>query len=170
MKLLQLPKNKYLRLLINVGFILFWWLFSTAVINRYLVVGIIEYLDPKAFVQGSDSINFWLSIVLPIGWSTTFVPILFVTWFLFLKNKFDRLGINIFLIEFWFFLVAISYQQITSYLINENLNLYLNITRSTIGNFDVAFLLFFIIPSLLVSGFIWVDKLRPRPRITRSKD
>ena len=164
MKSLQLPKNKYLRLLINVGFILFWWFFSTAVINRYLVSGIIKYFDPNAF---QDSIS---SYILALLWSTTFVPILFFTWFLFLKNKFDRLGINIFLLEFWFFLAAISYQQITFNLIDKNLNLYLNITKHTIGNFDVAFLLFFIIPSLLVSVFIWFDKLRPRPRITRSKD
>ena len=138
--------------------------FSTTVINRHLLSRIIEYFDPNAFQVPISNYIF------PIAWSIAFVPILIVTWFLFLKNKLDRIGINILFIELWFFLASYFYQQITSYILRKNPNLYFNIISPKIGNSEIAFLLFFIIFSLLISGFIWFDKLKPRPKITRSKD
>ena len=82
------------------------------------------------------------------------------------KNKFARLGINIFIIVFWYF----SLDKIIWELIM--LRGYDYLLKDWLGNNGYFFLLLivFIVPSLLLSRLIWFGRILPRPRITRSKN
>ena len=86
------------------------------------------------------------------------------------KNKFARLGINIFIVVFWYFLSSILYFKFEYFLMDFNSILWSVIYKAYVGPFTLAFLLFFIIPSFLVSRLIWFGRILPRPKITRSKD
>jgi len=92
MKRLQLPKNKFARLAINIAFIPTWWLFATRVINRHIFQKIVEYFDPQGFVQGSVSFNYWYSLAIPVGLSIATVPIVLFSIYIWFpkKNKITR--------------------------------------------------------------------------------
>ena len=85
------------------------------------------------------------------------------------KNKFARLGINIFIIVFWFFLSANLWSNLDNYAIN-NLSFFAFLGEYYAGSMSLLYLILFLIPSFLISRFIWFGRLFPRPRITRSKD
>ena len=82
------------------------------------------------------------------------------------KNKFARLGINIFIIVGWYLLL----DKIIWLLIMRRGYDYL--LKDWLGNdgYFLLLLIIFIVSSLLISNFIWFGRIKPRPRITRSKD
>ena len=86
------------------------------------------------------------------------------------KNKFARLGINIFIVFFWFFLSAILWGNLDNYAINNNPSLFVFLTEYYVGTIPFIYLILFLIPSFLITRFIWFGRIFPRPRITRSKD
>ena len=86
------------------------------------------------------------------------------------KNKFARLGINIFIIVFWFFLSANLWSNLDNYAINNNPSLFVFLTEYYVGNIPLLYLILFLIPSFLMSRYIWFGRIKPRPKITRSKD
>ena len=91
------------------------------------------------------------------------------------KNKFLRLLINVLLIVFWFcfsFLIyGVLYQVfLDAYLINF-LGNFLDIwTAKFFSTLPASFLIMFLIPSFIFTRIIWFGRIKPRPRITRSKD
>ena len=78
------------------------------------------------------------------------------------KNKFTRLGINIFIIVFWFFLSANLWSNLDNYAINNNPSLFVFLTEYYVGNIPLLYLILFLIPSFLISRFIWFEKSRNR--------
>ena len=77
------------------------------------------------------------------------------------NNKLARLAINIGFVPVWF-------------LVSDTLNF--SIVRWVLHNTDWiypgqhVFLITFLIPIVLATRYIWWGRLKPRPRITRSKD
>ena len=86
------------------------------------------------------------------------------------KNKFARLGINIFIIVFWFFLSANLWSNLDNYAINNNPSLFVFLTEYYVGNIPLLYLILFLIPSFLISRLIWFGRILTRPKITRSKN
>ena len=82
------------------------------------------------------------------------------------KNKFARLGINIFIIVGWYLLL----DKIIWLLIMRRGYDYL--LKDWLGNdgYFLLLLIIFIVSSLLISNFIWFGRILPRPKITKSKD
>tara|TARA_B100001057_G_scaffold416083_1_gene433929 strand:+ start:324 stop:629 length:306 start_codon:yes stop_codon:yes gene_type:complete len=94
------------------------------------------------------------------------------------KNKFGRLAINIFAVIICLFLGFFSYAFISSFcMVIEIRGAYytyplcaLNgMGRLSIG-IPFSVLMIWLSSSFLVSRFIWFGRLKPRPRITKSKD
>ncbi len=85
------------------------------------------------------------------------------------KNKFVRLGINIFIIVCWFLLSAILWRNLDNYAIN-NLSFFAFLGEYYAGTMSLLYLILFLIPSFLISRSIWFGRIKPRQRITRSKD
>ena len=87
------------------------------------------------------------------------------------KNKFARLGINIFIVVFWFLLSDILWALLINYGLNNNYVLFLNFLYGHhVGNIPLLYLILFLIPSFLISRLIWFGRILPRPKITRSKE
>ena len=82
------------------------------------------------------------------------------------KNKFVRLAINIaFILILW----HISFHLY--FLIGDwSRSIYEFIDDYRIGWYPTVFLIMNIIPDLLITKIIWNIRIKPRPRITRSKD
>ena len=85
------------------------------------------------------------------------------------KNKFARLGINIAFVPVWYSIWLIFYPTIW---VNKTLNyLTRNLDFEVYLNIRFTFeLITIFLPVIILTRYIWFDKLRPRPRITRSKD
>ena len=75
-------------------------------------------------------------------------------------------GINIFIIVGWYLLL----DKIIWLLIMRRGYDYL--LKDWLGNdgYFLLLLIIFIVSSLLLSNFIWFGRIKPRPKITRSKD
>ncbi len=78
------------------------------------------------------------------------------------KNKFARLGINIFIIVFWFFLSANLWSHLDNYALDNNYALFEFMTEFYIGTIPLLYLILFLIPSFFISRFIWFEKSRNR--------
>ncbi len=94
------------------------------------------------------------------------------------KNKFARLGINIFAVIICLFIAALIHAWIGSFcMVIEIRGAYytyplcaLNgMGRLSIG-IPFSVLLIWLSTSFLVSRFIWFGRIKPRPRITKSKN
>ena len=91
------------------------------------------------------------------------------------KNKFARLGINIFIVVFWFLLFdklfVILWNLFADYVMNNNYDLFLFLLRRKhVGYIPLLYYILFLIPSFLISRLIWFGRILPKPKITRSKD
>ena len=94
------------------------------------------------------------------------------------KNKFARLGINILAVIICLFLGALIHAWIGSFCtVIEFRGAYytyplcalIGFGRLSIG-IPFSVLLIWLSTSFLVSRFIWFGRIKPRPKITRSKD
>ena len=80
------------------------------------------------------------------------------------KNKFARLAINIILIVVWFvFYCFVIWQIQREILWFFRLNPFNRFV-------DLINLFCLIAPMFLISRYVWFGRIKPRPRITRSKD
>ena len=103
------------------------------------------------------------------------------------KNKLARLAINIVFVPLWIICVGNIVVRV-DYWAQANLPLY-DLLNSTVGNASYllgVFVFLFIVPIVLISVYIWFGRppklpnifsnkriwgrLKPKPRITRSKD
>ena len=165
MKRLQLPQNKLARLAINVGFIVFWFFFSLKVINRHIVVPILNHVD-LLWINGSR-FTWWF---LFIGLVSTVLPMLVVTYFIFLRKLQPRLQLNLLLAFGWIIGYSIFFVEIESYLGDASIKIGNTYLFSLIND---NYLIFYFLPlclgGFLISAKIW-GLLKRTPRITRSKD
>ena len=80
------------------------------------------------------------------------------------KNKFARLGINIALIIVWFlfycFVIWQIQREILWFFMINPFNRFVELINWV----------FIIIPMFLISRYVWLGRIKPRPKITRSKD
>ena len=91
------------------------------------------------------------------------------------KNKFTRLAINLLIILIWFFLSLLIYGLIYQLLLDgygykvfrDLLNIWI---INIVPRLPLFFFIIFLIPSILLSRIIWFGRIKPRPRITGSKD
>ena len=89
------------------------------------------------------------------------------------QNKLARLAINVGVVAVWFICSALIWALIYQPLLDNHpyTRVYLDIW--TAHNFPIPpwiFLIIFSIPSFLVSRYIWFGRIKPRPRITKSKE
>ena len=87
------------------------------------------------------------------------------------KNKFIRLGINIIFVPIWYFLSEKLLFQIVDFLF------FLPYGRTVIYENDffrsiyfLTLILAFLMPIILLTRYIWFGRIKPRQKITRSKD
>ena len=91
------------------------------------------------------------------------------------KNKVARLAINFLIILIWFFSSLLIYGFIYQLLLDgygykvfrDLLNIWI---INIVPRLPLLFLIIFLIPSILLSRIIWCGRIKPRPRITRSKE
>ena len=91
------------------------------------------------------------------------------------KNKFARLSINFLIILIWFYLSRFIYFSIYLLLLNGYGDYFLRQLFhfwkiEIVLGVSLFTLIIFLIPSILLSRIIWFGRIKPRPRITRSKD
>ena len=80
------------------------------------------------------------------------------------KNKFARLGINIVLIVVWFIFYCFVIWQI-----QREILWFLKLNPFN-GFVELINWFFIIAPMFLISRYVWFGRIKPRARITRSKD
>ena len=173
MKRLQLPKNKLARLAINIGFIVFWFFFSRNVISQYILAPIISHFDPSAIEGRSELIWLYLSIFKAIR----SLPILLVTYFIFLRKLEPRYLLLPFCWIVGYSILHEVFKEVLPYSVK------IGDTGLLIGPLSLP-LFFYYLPVCLgccffisakyrellkTSAKLW-EQLKPRPRITRSKD
>ena len=81
------------------------------------------------------------------------------------KNKLARLVINVLLIAAWFVVFVFISQQL---IFNVTWTSFLKLIE--IGGVYVVPILFLLIPSFFITRYIWTGRIKPRARITSSKD
>ena len=89
------------------------------------------------------------------------------------KNKFDKFALNISFIIIWFLLSFIIWYCIWQGLMSiyPNHKILTKLwTESIIFPISTVFQLLFIVPSFLITRFIWFKRILIRPKITRSKN
>ena len=87
------------------------------------------------------------------------------------KNKFIRLAINIIFVPIWYFLSEKLLFPIVDFLFflpNGSTVIYENDFFKRI--YFLTLILAFLMPIILLIRYIWFGRIKPRPKITRSKD
>ena len=82
------------------------------------------------------------------------------------RNKFLKLLINVGFIVGWYFSVKYIYAPIQAQIIwsfNRFANPYEDI-------YNLLTILVLVVPMILATRYIWFGRIKPKPRITRSKD
>ena len=158
MKRLQLPKNKLARLAINVCFVVSWGVFHWKFLIPYILFPLFNYLD---------IFNWWyISTTL----ASLVLPILVVTYFIFLRKLQPRLQLNLLLLFGWIIGYSIFFMEIESYLGDASIKIGNSYLFSLINdNYLISYFLPLCLGGFLISAKIW-GLLKRRPRITRSKE
>ena len=94
------------------------------------------------------------------------------------KNKFGRLAINIFAVIISFFIGLFSYAFISSFcMVIEIRGAYYTYPLCALNGMGIlsigipfSVLFIWLSTSFLISRFIWFRRIKPRPRITKSKN
>ena len=87
------------------------------------------------------------------------------------KNKFARLGINIIFVPIWYFLtekLLLPLIDFIFFLPNGSTVVYENDFFRNI--YFLSMILAFLMPIILLTRYIWFGRIKPRPKITRSKN
>ncbi len=87
------------------------------------------------------------------------------------RNKFFRLAINIIFVPIWYFLTEKLLLPIVDFLFflpNGRTAIYMNDFFRNI--YFLSMILVFLMPIIFLTRYIWFGRIKPRPRITRSKD
>ena len=87
------------------------------------------------------------------------------------KNKFVRLFLNIIFIPIWYFLtekILLPIIDFIFFLPNGRTAIYMNDFFRNI--YFLSIILAFVIPIMFFTRYVWFGRLRPRPRVTRSKN
>ena len=165
MKRLQLPENKIARLAINVCFVVSWFFFSWKVLTPYILFPLFNYFD-IAFQSGSGFTWWYISTTL----ASLVLPILVVTYFIFLRKLQPRLQLNLLLVFGWIIGYSIFFVEIESYLQGAFIKIGNSSLFSLINdNYLISYFLPLCLGGFLISAKIW-GLLKRRPRITRSKE